>query len=215
MDEKTLEIINRIAREHSRNLKRRPFGYLDRNDLKNEIWAICLDKIKDYDPNKGELEHFLRVLVKNRLVNRFKDITKSVRPPCPRCEFYDPKSKDGIDCKKFGEDKHNCSKWRNYQLSTESRNSLLNSAEPKNERCTREDILQKVSTEQLKEIVKLKITRHYQRDLEQLISGGKIPKQRLKKLRKEILRILDEHSLPIVNLTINKIDKNEDQKENQ
>src|SRR5687767_13562075 len=103
MDPKIFEIIDRIAEEHSG--PRKTFGYLNEDDLKNEIWAICLEKLKDFNEERGELEHFLRVLVKNRLVNRFKDITKSVRSPCPRCVYYDPDNSPS-DCGKFGDDRH-------------------------------------------------------------------------------------------------------------
>lgn len=107
LDPKVFDIINRISHEHSH----KTFGYLDENDLKNEIWIICLEKLKDFDPSRGYLEHFLRTSVKNRLVNRFKDITKSVRSPCPRCPFY--RHKEEVDCVKFTDNKHQCNKWRN------------------------------------------------------------------------------------------------------
>jgi hypothetical protein len=185
MDEKTFLIIQRIANEHSS----KTFGYLTSDDLKNEIWAICLDKIKDFDYSRGELEHFLRVSVKNRLVNRFKDITKSVRSPCPRCPYYNPKNKES-DCTKFFENKHECNKWRNYQLSIESRNSLLNATEQQGDRVTGDTALNRIISDEIKELVISEIDDAYHHDLQQLMSGGKISKQRLKRLKREIIRIL-------------------------
>ncbi len=182
-------IIDKIANEHSG--QRRTFGYLNSDDLKNEIWLICLSKLKDFDKRRGELEHFLRVLVKNRLVNRFKDITKSVRSPCPRCPFYD-KGNSPSDCAKFGDDRYLCSKWRNYQLSVESRNSLINTTENQYEREMHENSLDRMIGKELKTAVLSKIDKFYHRDLEELMSGGKIPKQRVKRLKKEITRILEE-----------------------
>lgn len=191
MDQKTFDIIEKIAIEHSRNLQRKPIGYLNRDDLKNEIWAICLDKLKDFNSDRGELEHFLRVSVKNRLVNRFKDITKSVRSPCSRCPFFDP-GKSPSDCAKFGDDRHLCSKWRNYQLSIESRNSLLNASEHQVERQANDIASDKMAIAEFKDIVADKVGKNYRRDLEQLLSGGSVPKQKLKKLKKEILRVLEQ-----------------------
>lgn len=190
MDEKTFKIINKIAEEHSKSNK--PFGYLDRNDLKNEIWLICLDKLKDFNTERGELEHFLRVSVKNRLVNRYKDITKSVRSPCPRCPFYNPDGKVPSDCEKFGDNRHECTKWRNYQRSVESRNSLLNPCEQQGERSTKYGGHNIIMAGEIEKLVRSKIDRNYLRDLDQLVSGGKISKQRLKKLQKEINRIVDQ-----------------------
>jgi DNA-directed RNA polymerase specialized sigma24 family protein len=186
MDKETFDIINRISEEHSG--PRKKFGYLTEDDLKSEIWAICLDKLKDFDRDRGELEHFLRVLVKNRLINRYKDVTKSVRPPCPRCEFYDPDGKPS--CVKFGEDKHLCNKWRNYELSVESRNSLINASEQQYERSIRDNTLDKLLNRELQTLVFSKIGDEFRRDLNELVSGGKISKQRIKKLKKEILRII-------------------------
>lgn len=188
LDQRTFDIINRISVEHSH----KTFGYLDEQDLKNEIWQICLEKLKDYDHTRGELEHFLRVSVKNRLVNRFKDVTKSVRSPCPRCQYYDP-SGDGPACTKYGENKNDCSKWRNYQLSIESRNSLLNATEPQNERVISDNMLNKIASDELKLIIDKEIGVSFRHDFQQLISGGKLSKQRLKRLRKEILNILNKY----------------------
>lgn len=201
MDQKTFDIIDKIAREHSGRNK--TFGYLDSDDLKNEIFLICLDKIGDYSEERGELEHWLRVIVKNRLVNRFKDITKSVRSPCPRCDFYDP-GESPSDCLKYGDNRYLCNKWRNYQLSIESRNSLLNAAEPQTERQSEENVLDKMVGSELKDMVWSKIDKSYHRDLQELVSGGKISKQRMKRLKKEVVRILSEESekKPLTQLTV-------------
>ena len=124
MTDEAYRIIEKISREHCK----KTFGYLDQDDLKNEIWIICLEKLKDHDPERAPLEHFLRVAVKTRLINRFKDITKSVRSPCPRCMYYNA-SGENFGCNKFGENKNECNKWRSYKLSIQSRNSLLNASE--------------------------------------------------------------------------------------
>ena len=65
MDSKTFDIIERISNEHCF----KTFGYLKEEDLRNEIWIICLEKLSDFNYDRGELEHFLRVSVKNRLIN--------------------------------------------------------------------------------------------------------------------------------------------------
>lgn len=185
MDDKTFSVIERIAAEHSS----KKFGYLTENDLKNEIWVICLEKLEDYSAESGELEHFLRVCVKNRLVNRFKEITKSVRSPCPRCPFF--KEGQTPDCGKFGEEKGLCGKWRNYQLSIESRNSLLNASEPQEERYIDTSALGKMASSEIKDLVLSKIEQKYKHDLNKLVSGQKLSKQKAKKLKVAILAILE------------------------
>jgi hypothetical protein len=205
MHKDTFEIINRIAEEHSKKI----FGYLTQEDLKGEIWSICLERLKDYDQSRGELEHFLRVSVKNRLVNRFKDITKSVRSPCPRCPYFD-KGNDP-DCARFGHEKNLCSKWKNYQLSIASRNSLLNASEEQYERSVLNSTLNRMVGMELSTIVIDNIDISFKHDLVEFMSSGKISKQRIKKLKKEIVKILSsfnydsdlEVSKP-VQITINK-----------
>lgn len=188
IDEKTLKLIERIANEHSRSTK--PFGYLDHSDLKNEIWVICLEKLADFSDERGELENFLRVSVRNRLINRFKDITKSVRSPCPRCVYNDPQAK--INCVRFGEKKELCDKWHSYQLSVQSRNSLLNASEQQIERKIPDNSLNKIISDEIKALIIDKIDKKFVFDFNELINGGKISKQKLKKLKKEIFRILEE-----------------------
>lgn len=190
MKEESYRIIEKIAEEHSKKV----FGYLDRDDLRNEIWIICLEKIKDYNPDRGELEHFLRVIVKNRLINRFKDITKSVRSPCPRCIYFDA-SGENHGCFKFGEDKDKCNKWRSYQLSIQSRNSLLNAAESPKEREINDNILNRIIGHELKQTILDSIDEKYKRDFKELISGSKISKQKIKRLKRIILDIIKDKKL--------------------
>ncbi len=181
MDVKTLDLIEKISKEHSQ----KTFGYLEEDDLKNEIWVICLEKIKDYDPARGELENFLRVAVRNRLVNKFKDVTKNVRSPCPRCPFFRPNEVPG-DCGKFFEEKHQCNKWANYSLSVQSRNSLLTVSDQKTERRAETDFVDQLAAREAKDQVYDTVSLLYKNDLDQLLSTGKISKQRMHKLRKEI-----------------------------
>jgi DNA-directed RNA polymerase specialized sigma24 family protein len=182
MDEYVFNIIDKISNEHCG----KKFGYLDENDLKNEIWIICLEKLPDFNEDRGNLEHFLRVTVKNRLINRFKDITKTVKSPCHRCPYFDSGSK--VDCARFGTEKDKCDKWRNYQLSLESRNSLLNATEEKIERVSSDNTINKMITDEMKIKLEKVIDRQYLHDFNLLVSGGKLSKQKLKKLKKEITK---------------------------
>jgi len=177
-------LIQKIANEHCF----KTFGFLGVEDLKNEIWVICLEQIKDFSEERGELEHFLRVAVKTRLVNKFKDITKSVRSPCTRCPFHRPDKK--IDCGKFKTKKEKCYKWNNYQLSVQSRNSLLNCSNSKVERKTEDNGITKMITKEIKEIIKENLKKEFWNDFETLTTGGKISIKRIRKLQNEINEII-------------------------
>lgn len=188
LDQETFDIIQKIAKEHSF----KTFGYLTKQDLEGEIWQICLEQISEYTDDRGKLEHFLRVTVKNRLINSFKKITKSVKSPCPRCEFYDPGNSPS-DCGKFGHERMKCSKWRNYMLSIESRNSLLNPTDHIEDRANEHNFIDKIVGSELIDIVKEKLSKDFRKDLEDLLNGKSIVGYKLEELRKEIVRIMYEY----------------------
>lgn len=188
MDEETFKLVSRIAKEHSGKI----FGYLDKEDIEHEIWVICLEKINTYDISKGNLENYLRVLVKNRMINRFKDITKSVRPPCPRCPHYDPGNSPS-DCAEYGNDRHFCNKWKNYKLSVESRNSLLNPMEEQIDRETDSRVLNNIMGNELIALAQSGLTPALYKDLNNLIQGNKISKQRKIRVHTELKKVLINH----------------------
>lgn len=189
LSEETKKLIARIAEEHSHS---KLFGYLDQEDLKSEIWVICIQALPKYDEDFGPMENFLRKTVKNRLVNRFKDITKSVRSPCPRCKFFDPTNKENT-CTKYGEEKYKCNKYKNYQLSIESRNSLLNASEEQFERSYNDNAVDKMINEEMKAVIRKNISKENRNEFERIVSGDRVSKQKIKKLKTEILQILKDN----------------------
>lgn len=188
MDKETFDLINSIAEKHSN----KPFGYLTKNDLKNEIWVICLERLQDFNGGRGELEHYLRTCVKNRLINKFKDITKTVPKPCWTCEFYDKHADP--DCVEFGHNKIECLKWYKYQQQVDSRNSLLNASEDMVERYDDFDPIERMSYKDNYELVKSKLDPRFHKDLEDFLSGAHISNQKINKISKEIFRIMNEVS---------------------
>lgn len=210
MDKKTFDIISNIANEHASVAFRKKFGYLTKDDLVNEIWVICLEAVKTYDSTVGPLENYLRKIAFNRIINRHKNITKSIKSPCPACPFQDIGNEP--DCLKFGLNKHLCDKWSKYMLSRDSRNALLNSVEQGMDR--EEDCreLDKIIGSELVHIVKDKIPKKYFRDFVKLISHEKISKLRFKRISREVKKILhdidiqkyvdDEQAKNLIDITI-------------
>lgn len=188
IDKYTFDIIDTISKQHSNKV----FGYFDKDDLKNEIWTICLEKLKDFNGKRGELEHFLRVSVRNRLINKFKDVTKIVKSPCLNCPMYCPGKE--IDCKEFGLNKHQCDKYNNYKLHVESRNSLLNVTEPKFEPFQSGDFLDKIAANEIIEKIKPLIPNEHRLDFNNFISGN-LSRKKISKLKKIILKILKENNI--------------------
>lgn len=181
-----IELIEKLSQEHCHN----KFGYLDKNDMKNEIWVICLEQLEKYEESRGDIEHFLRVAVKTRLINRFKDVTKSVKSPCPKCPFFDRNAPS--DCAKFGDSKMDCDKWKKYQGLKQSRNSLLNIVEDQNKRTVEDKSSNHIINDELKSLVLQKLPLEYHHDFTQLTSGGKLNKQREKLLINIVKTIINE-----------------------
>jgi DNA-directed RNA polymerase specialized sigma24 family protein len=50
-----------------------PFAYYTREDVYQEVWAMCVDALSRYNPDVGELEHFLRSHVSRRIKNLKRD----------------------------------------------------------------------------------------------------------------------------------------------
>lgn len=193
-NKKIVDLINKIVKDHSNY--NRTFGYLDKKDLENEIWVICLDILKDYKKSRGELENFLRVAVKTRLINKFKDITKSVKIPCLVCPFYNPSKKDiGMECTQFGKDKHLCDKWNEYRLSVQSRNNLLNATEQKMERKTESGVLDEMVFSEYKDRIMDCLNEYMKKDFLKLVNNQKLSRQKFKKLKKEVIRVVEEFNI--------------------
>jgi hypothetical protein len=66
----------------------------------------------------------------------------------------------------------------------------LNATEQQGDRVTGDTALNRIISDEIKELVISEIDDAYHHDLQQLMSGGKISKQRLKRLKREIIRIL-------------------------
>lgn len=67
----------RVSEEHSN----KKFLWYTKEDLKNEIWVIMLEIYGEYTPQKGPLENWLRVCVKNRLHNLYNSIKPKTTDP--------------------------------------------------------------------------------------------------------------------------------------
>ena len=190
-------MISKIAREH----RNKTFGFLDEEDIEQEIWSICLEKIDTFKSDSGDqsipdeekLEHYLRSIVSNRLVNRFKKITKSVRSPCPKCPYYKPD--ENPSCGAFGEEYMSCDKYRNYQLSVESRNSLLVSVDSSQDRSDDYNLMDHLAGKEIIECVEKHISQELLYDFKSVMRRQKVPKHRMEKLKKEILRILEDNDI--------------------
>lgn len=61
------------------------FTYQTPEDVEQRAYIHAQEGIKKYDPNKGELKHFLRVHIRNRLMNDKRKFFIRNDPPCLNC----------------------------------------------------------------------------------------------------------------------------------
>ena len=197
-DPVVIAVITKIAKAHCY----KTFGYLDVDDLKQEIWRICLSKLDTFDEDFGhevltleqKLEHYLRSIVSNRLINTFKKITKSVRKPCFKCPHLDAENK--LPCGGERGVKSCENKMRAYVLSVDSRNSLLYSVDPAVDgQWTEEDILGNMVTDEVLDTIEELLDDTWLHDFQILRQGGSIPKYSLRKLKEQILYIIKESGI--------------------
>lgn len=64
-------VIDKIAKSRQ---NKNTFAYYDKKDIYQEIWALCLDALKRYKPENGELENFLNTHVSHRIKNLKRDM---------------------------------------------------------------------------------------------------------------------------------------------
>ena len=183
MDKKVRETIQSIAEAHSN----KTYSYLEKDDLKSEIWCICIGALQEYEPKHGPLENFLRKTVRNRLVNRFKEITKTVSSPCPKCEFFDT-TKPG-DCAMFGEEKGKCDKWKKYQINLESRNNLLAVSDYNKTEAQKTSHVDILANKEMLLLIREKLSKEFQYEMDRFLSGEKINQRKMEILVKECKRV--------------------------
>jgi len=75
-EEQVIDIVSKVANNH----KNKHFGYFTSEDIIQEVWAIALDRLKEFDYNRGKesniekaLEHFLNNVIARRLSNLYRD----------------------------------------------------------------------------------------------------------------------------------------------
>jgi hypothetical protein len=182
------EVIGRVVNTSSI----KAYSYMQKEDLRNELWIICAEALESFDPERGDpLENYLRKVVSTRGVNRFKEITRNVTSPCVKCPFYKPNEVPG-DCAAFGMDKHECDKWREYKHAIDSRNSLLKTftVDPLkviNENSSIDNLVIKEEIKLLRE----NLSQESLHVMEVILTGGRVSKEDNELLLEESREILN------------------------
>lgn len=83
------------------------FGHWDEDDIRQEIYLLCVDARDRFDPAKAhgptfedKVKNFLFIHCKNRIAHLYRDKFHRNDPPCDRCSSGEPCSPEGF-CKRF------------------------------------------------------------------------------------------------------------------
>lgn len=177
----TEEELNTILKVCKRIAKKYVFGSYTVEDIEQEAFIIACAALPAYNKDKGPLENFIQVHLKNRLFNFKRD--NFFRPPqtiCSLCGSNDP---------------YACDKCSERYRKAISRRSLLEAAEPKDEVSEYThtiDNLEKMEYQELIDKINTNLPIEMRVDYLRLLDGAHINKQRRLEIEQEILRIVNE-----------------------
>ncbi len=195
-EEEIVKILDRIADRFAVKFR---FGYHDVDDIKQQARLFALEALARYTENKGPLENFLSVHVRNRLINFKRDNYHRFQAPCLQCPFYDPERKKSINqCAEF-EDKMECDKWRQWILRNNSKRSIMAPATSENidylfsyESLEHSSVVDIVANKELLEYIDERLPVDLRNDYLRLKENLSVSKYRKNKVREAIIRIVEE-----------------------
>ncbi len=189
-------ILDRIANRFASKFK---FGYHDADDMKQQARLFALEALPRYSKDKGPLENFLSVHVRNRLINFKRDNYHRFQAPCIQCPFYDPNNlKSTNQCAEFI-DKMECDKWRQWILRNDSKRSIMAPATSENtdylfvhEASAKTSVSDIVANKELLEYIDENLPVELRSDYLRLKENLAVSKHRKNKVREAVLKIIEE-----------------------
>jgi len=184
-ENEVVEIINKIARRLSTIFR---FGYYSADDIFQEAWIIAIEGLNRYSVQKGPLENFLWIHVRNRLCNFKRNKYERLEKPCKRCIY---------DC----EESPLCEIYNKWLKRRDSKKNLvdmidLNCVDDKYEK-NMKIVNEYGDIDHLSEIIDKFLPPQYRRDYLQMIGGIYVPKKRRIEIQNIIREILEEHGYDI------------------
>jgi hypothetical protein len=119
-------IIESVAESKANQFKN--IGWLDEEDLKQEVRLKCWQTLHKYNKRRSDLYIFLSRCADNRLRDIRRSICYKHNKPCLRCPFWKPESaaKGKHDCSAF-RDKLKCDKYAKHEKYVQIKLSISHS----------------------------------------------------------------------------------------
>lgn len=170
-------IVDRVCKDIC---KRFTFDSYDEDDIYQESILICEDIINKYDGERP-LENFLRVSLKNRLMNFKRDNTTYYKFVCPECN-----NKNCKNCEY-------CIKYRIVYEIKKNINSPLNIDEIEDEQLQYNNIDEYIEYSELHQLINFHLPIEMRADYLRIMSGVYINKSRRDEIISRITDILKQN----------------------
>ncbi len=182
--EEASEVISELAPHYT-------FGYYDVDDIRQECFIFVIEALEKYDEAKP-LKPFLRVHLTYRLLNLIRNKFRRSDSPCRLCHD----AKDGVSGHPDGQF---CKKYLLWKKRNADKSSL---ASPKDineidQGVTQysENSLDKISSQELFDLIDMKLSPQLRADYLKMRSGVKISKGNCHKVCDAILKIFTQEEI--------------------
>lgn len=191
-----IEVWEKISKKLSYKFK---FGYHSHEDMKQQAAIFALEGLKNYDHNRP-LENFLWTHVRNRLFNYKRDNYQRPDKPCNTCEFNDPKLINSTSgCAEFC-NKNDCLLYSAWLKRNDTKKNIMKpvpieSVGENSNELNYNKFLSDISNKEIIDLIDLNISVKNRPIFLKLTGGSKVNKSDVKKLIKEIQKILQDHDI--------------------
>jgi hypothetical protein len=169
---KATPIINKIAKQRK---DKYAFAYFDSKDIFQEIWLMCLDALKRYRPEFGELENFLNKHVSHRIRNLKRD------------KYFRPEKDPNLSSRTMN-------RINIINAIPMGHNDIQNVSNISSNRLSEKNPLDYCISKELEEYILNNIPKEMISHFILLLSGEKIKKRILASLREKILIIVEKYN---------------------
>lgn len=168
------------------------FGYFEKEDMEQEGWVFAIDALERYSEDKGVLENYLRVHIRNRFITLRRDKLSRYEPPCVNCPFYDPENKLSINkCSEFL-NKDDCDKWSAWKKRNAAKTGLirpLDISSVSDDDLTNEEFFNSINLSSILKKIDKQLPMELRSDFLKMLDGVPVPKQKKEKVREFLEQI--------------------------
>lgn len=189
MTDEEYQVVEQVANTIAPNFT---FGYYEAEDIKQEIWIMCLEALPKFDKNRGaSLKTFLLVHCKNRLISLKRNKTSRIVLPClDKCPHWDDELQE---CSKYRK-RSNCKDYSKWQSTINDKNKIFALMELDDTEAYYEtDILEDIHKDELLSYIDENIPAKYRNNYLQFIEGGKLSTYSKNVIRDLVKRLAEDY----------------------